>query len=206
MEEDRISDQLKHLAETIDFTKPMSKYSRLLRGKQEPIYKAFGAKVHEIWDLTVGLGEDAWILARLGYLVKGFEQNFYLFECLKKAHQQAQLHPEFSLIAHRFSLTYANSFNYLQDFKGIVPNIYLDPMFAVDQKSTALPRKEMQYLRELVGKDSIDLSEWLELALSKVQFKVVIKQPRYAKLTSYKPHSQLFGKAMRYDIYLGRAI
>lgn len=206
MSQDDLSAKLDFLAQTINFIKPSSKYTRLLRGKQEPIYKAFGPKVHEIWDLTMGLGEEAWILARLGYHVTGFEKNKFLFSCLQAAYLQAQGDSDWSLVAGRLKLMSADSFNYLQSYNGEVPNIYIDPMFNADQKTTALPRKEMQYMREVVGAGQLDIQTWLDIALSKVQFKVVIKQPRYAKLTQLQPHSQIIGKAMRYDIYLARKI
>lgn len=206
MAEEIISERLKYLADSIDFTRAPSKYTRLLRGKQEPIYKAFGPKVSEIWDLTMGLGEEAWTLARLGYQITGFEQNSALFDCLKRAHQKALANAEWAQVAERLALINADSFNYLQNYQDAIPNIYIDPMFPADEKATALPRKEMQYMRELVGGGTLDIQSWLDLALQKVQFKVVIKQPRYAKLTQHKPHSQLIGKAMRYDIYLARKI
>jgi hypothetical protein len=48
------------------FYSKKSRYHRHLIKRKELLFKAFGSGTQKILDLTGGLGEDAWILARLG--------------------------------------------------------------------------------------------------------------------------------------------
>jgi 16S rRNA (guanine1516-N2)-methyltransferase len=188
----------------IQFVNPNSRYSRKLNGNKELLMKAMGKKDQPVLDLTAGLGEDAWILARLGYKVTAIEKNPFLYQCLFEAHRSALFHPDWKHVAGNISFIHGNSLDYLGSLNKIEGTIYLDPMFEFPSEPTALPRKEMQAMRELLkNEDSWDLSQnLLELALSKGANRVVMKNPRKSIQKNHSPSFQVIGKAMRFDIYL----
>jgi len=80
--------------------------------------------------------------------------------------------------------------------------IYIDPMFP-ESKKTALPRKEMQIFREVIGADS-DSTDLLHLSLSKSLDRVVVKRGlRSPELSSGVSH-HFEGSSVRYDLYLAK--
>jgi len=83
--------------------------------------------------------------------------------------------------------------------------IYLDPMFP-DSRKSALVKKEMRILREVVGED-VDATELLQLALLCAKRRVVVKRARLASIIEGpKPDLQFKGKSSRYDVYLNTHI
>jgi len=77
--------------------------------------------------------------------------------------------------------------------------IYYDPMYPAKNK-TALPSKEMQILRELIGVNEEE-PEIIQKALSLNVKRVVVKRPLKANVILEKPKFQLSSKLVRYDIY-----
>jgi len=78
--------------------------------------------------------------------------------------------------------------------------VYLDPMYPHRRKS-ALAKKEMQLLRQLVGDDE-DASELLLAALASAKQRVVVKRPRLAPvLVGSAPGFQITAPNTRFDIY-----
>ena len=85
-----------------------------------------------------------------------------------------------------------------QDYPDV---IYIDPMFPHSKKS-ALVKKEMRVLREVVGDDD-DAAQLLLSALKCQVKRVVVKRSRYAPAVGdVIPNYQVLGKSSRYDIYL----
>lgn len=79
--------------------------------------------------------------------------------------------------------------------------IYFDPMFPERNKS-ALVKKEMRILKEVVG-DDLDADEIFRLALTKAKKRVVIKRPKGAPhLNNQEPSLIYKGKSSRFDVYL----
>jgi 16S rRNA (guanine1516-N2)-methyltransferase len=193
-----------YLKAYIQFINPKSRYSRHLKGKKELIAKAMGKKDRPVLDLTAGLGEDAWILARLGYRVTAIEKNPFLYQCLIEAHQVALLDPDWKQVAGNIYFLQANSLDYLMSLGKIEETIYLDPMFDFPSEPKALPRKEMQAMRALLkNEDSGDLSQkLLDVALSKKPNRVVMKNPKKSVTRNQSPSYQVVGKAMKFDVYL----
>ena len=89
----------------------------------------------------------------------------------------------------------------LQEQDGDRPDvIYLDPMFQ-PRRSSALPRKPAQVLRQLVGLDQDEL-ELFEVARRCARQRVVVKRADDAPpLVEGVDHSHR-GKIVRYDVYL----
>ena len=177
-------------------------------GRGELIAKAIGIKNIKkgepplsVLDLTAGLGEDSFILASLGCHVTMVERH-PIMACLLRDGLTRLDHPELTL-----SLISVEASDYLSqlnqtDYPSV---IYLDPMFPHRDKS-ALVKKEMQILQQLVGSDP-DANEIFSLALQYAKKRVVVKRPRLApSLVSHdkphlKPDLQFVGKSCRFDVY-----
>ena len=79
--------------------------------------------------------------------------------------------------------------------------IYIDPMYPHSNKS-ALVKKEMRILRQVVGDDHNN-AELLTIALQHASYRIVVKRPIHAPtLTELTPDFDYKGKKSRFDIYL----
>jgi 16S rRNA (guanine1516-N2)-methyltransferase len=79
--------------------------------------------------------------------------------------------------------------------------IYLDPMFPPKRKKSALARKSMMILRDLLGDDQ-DKELLFATALTVAGKRVVVKSPDYAEPLGGKPNECFQGKLLRYDVYI----
>ncbi|MBX2995042.1 MAG: class I SAM-dependent methyltransferase [Bdellovibrionaceae bacterium] len=188
----------------LDFVNDRLKYQRPHRGKSELIAKAIGLSkgFHQVWDLTAGLAEDAWFLVRLGAEVTAFERQPLIAELVEDARQRAARAPETAELAARFSLRAGDAIEILRALqKGSGPEvIYLDPMFSFEKKKTALPRKEMQIFRSVVGADA-DASDLLREALRVAKDRVVVKRPLKEPPLLEGLQHRFEGTTIRYDLY-----
>jgi 16S rRNA (guanine1516-N2)-methyltransferase len=180
-------------------------------GKGQMIAKAVGIKsgvYPQILDATAGLGKDSFVMASLGASVTLIERSPIVYCLLQNGlqrannfaqHNDADLHA----ILQRMTLHKTTSHDYLQTLnaENFPDVIYLDPMFPEREKSAEV-KKEMLAFHSLVGKDE-DADQLLPLALSKVNYRVVVKRPRKAPfLNNHTPSFQLEGKSSRFDIYV----
>ena len=78
--------------------------------------------------------------------------------------------------------------------------IYLDPMFPPKRKKSALAKKLMMVLRDLLGDDQ-DKEQLFSAAISAAGKRVVVKSPDYAEPLDGKPNESFRGKLLRYDVY-----
>lgn len=192
---------------TIDFSSRTRRYQKPLRGRQELIAKAVGLSGRKellILDATAGLGEDLWVLARLGARMVGVEREPLLFELLQTALERALQDEKLKPVAERITLLPGDAGEILRNWSGERPaTVYLDPMFPESGK-TALPKLEMQLLRGWLP--STDLSPILEAAFDVALDRVVIKRPAHAPLAWPAPQHQYRGKAVRFDFYPARRV
>lgn len=193
----------------LDFVGDRARYRKPHRGKNELIAKATGLSkgLTEIWDLTAGLGEDAWFLVALGAKVTAFERHPLIAALLKDALDRASVSPITSDQARRFEVRSEDAREALAkipDHEG--PQvIYMDPMFQFAKEKSALPRKEMQIFRAVVGADA-DSVELLREAIRVAKDRVVVKRPiKEAPLLPQVQH-RFEGSAIRYDFYSPRAL
>ncbi len=77
--------------------------------------------------------------------------------------------------------------------------IYLDPMYPLRKRVTALPSKDMQILRALVG-DDLDFDALFVVA-RRFADRVVVKRPAHAPPIA-PTHAQIESKLARFDIYV----
>jgi 16S rRNA (guanine1516-N2)-methyltransferase len=74
-------------------------------------------------------------------------------------------------------------------------------MFPPKRKKSALAKKSMLVLRDLLGDDE-DSALLFATALQATGKKVVVKSPDYAEPLGGKPSDSFQGKLCRYDVYV----
>ncbi|KTC87566.1 MULTISPECIES: class I SAM-dependent methyltransferase [Legionella] len=150
-----------------------------------------------IIDATAGWGRDAAVLASFGAEVLMLERQPLMMVLLKDALERQDERSKKNL---NLKLGMIDTASYLQtlaeaDYPDV---IYIDPMHPQRQK-TALVKKEMQVLQQLIGPDN-DTLPLLELAMTKVLKRVVVKWPQHL-IPLLSPTSSVSGKTVRFDIY-----
>lgn len=172
-------------------------------GKGQLIAKAIGLaslKSPTVLDLTAGLGQDAFVLACLGCTVTMIERSPIIAALVQDAMNRALNDSFFSTL--KLQLIVSESLNHLKvlshsDYPDV---IYIDPMFPARTKS-ALVKKEMRILREIVGEDT-DAAMLLNAACKIAKKRVVVKRPRLAPhLDEHKPDLIYRGESSRFDVY-----
>jgi len=156
----------------------------------------------QVIDATAGFGSDAAVLAHLGCQVQMIERSPILCALLQDGLDRAiQAGIEFS---SRLTLVCIDAKCFLSSLveEGRqVDIVYLDPMFPVRSK-TALAKKEMRILKQLVGTDQ-DASMLFSLAKKCARKRVVVKRPKLAPTLVEQPASVVFqAKACRFDVYI----
>ena len=150
-----------------------------------------------ILDATAGWGRDSAILASFGAEVIMLERQPIMFalltDALTRLSQQASTSLNLSLI-HIDAMTYLQHLS-VAEYPDV---IYIDPMHPVRQKS-ALVKKDMQVLQQLIGADD-DVACLLQQAQLVARERVVLKWPqRLAPIGT--PNYSIQGKTVRFDVY-----
>lgn len=189
----------------VDFVTGQAAHRRQFGGgRGQLIAKAVGLKKNPnpvVLDVTAGLGRDAFVLASLGCKVTMIERSKVIAALLQDGLDRLYRDSSSENITLQLLVADAREVleNLTQDDKPDV--IYMDPMFPHRDKS-ALVKKEMRILREVVG-DDIDAAELLDLALRSANKRVVVKRSKLApQLTQRAPDLVFMGKSSRYDVYL----
>ena len=154
-----------------------------------------------IVDATAGLGRDAFLLASLGATVTLIERNDKIHSLLQDGLLRAKNEGgEFTDIIERMTLLHGDAKELLPQLKPEV--IVIDPMHPPRVKS-ALVKKEMRQIREIVGTDP-DAVDLMKVALATATSRVVLKWPlRADPMEGIKnPSHQITGKSTRYDVFI----
>ncbi|WP_404417153.1 class I SAM-dependent methyltransferase [Marinospirillum sp.] len=202
------ADDPKVLPVRVDFLSGATAHRRIYGGgRGQALAKACGLKpgiTPRILDATAGLAGDAFVLASLGCDLLAIERHPWIAALVEDALQRSAPDPEVAEVTARLKMRKGDATCELdrlarrEDFAPQV--VYLDPMFPHTEK-TAQVKKEMQFFRELVGKDE-DADLLLDQALNLASHRVVVKRPRKAPpLAGKEPGLVLSGKANRFDIY-----
>lgn len=173
-------------------------------GRGQPLARAVGMKggaTPTIVDATAGMGRDAFFLASLGAEVTLIERSPEVHAALADAMARAGAHgDDLATIITRMTLIHGDSRALLPS---LAPEIVLvDPMHPERTKS-ALVKKQMRDLRDIVGADP-DARELMDTALASATRRVVLKWPlRAASIEGLrKPSHQILGKTTRYDVFV----
>jgi 16S rRNA (guanine1516-N2)-methyltransferase len=171
--------------------------------RDHALLKATGvSKGHHpsVIDATAGLGRDSFLLASLGANVTLLERSAEVHALLERGLETARAAgPELAEIVSRMTLIHG-------DARDILPRLHadavmVDPMHPA-RKKTALVKKEMRLLRQLVGTDP-DVLDLMQAALACNCKRVVLKWPLRADPIPElrKPSYQILGKTVRYDVF-----
>ena len=187
---------------TIDFDENKNDYARKNKqGGQELLIKALSGekKFRNVLDLSAGLAIDAVFLSQCGFQVTALERNPVLYFLLTQALEKTE---RSDLAELRFISSDSRSF-----LENLSPDhfyqvAYFDPMFP-DQKKSALPRKEMQIFKKLVGADE-DSQDVLKLVLQKNFQRVIVKRPLKSEFLLPGVIHSFKGTTVRYDLYVQR--
>lgn len=158
-----------------------------------------GVEAPSAVDATAGLGEDALLLAAVGFTVTMFEKDPVIAALLRDALERAARVSELAPVAERMTLVEGDSVAGLRCL-GFSPDVvFLDPMFPERTKSAAV-KKKFQLLHHL-ERPCDNEEELVEAALAARPRKVVIKRPpKGPLLAGARPSYQVSGKAVRYDV------
>lgn len=190
----------------IDFLSGKNAHRRQFGGgRGQPLAKALSLKkaaTPTIVDTTAGFGRDAFVMASLGCNVTLLERNPIIACLLQDALERAREDDTIADIVQRMAVFNIDACDYLTNPDTSQPDvIYMDPMYPNRNKS-ALVKKEMQLLHQLVGPD-LDSEQLLSIARQKALKRVVVKRPKSAEpIANSKPDTSIVSKNTRYDIYL----
>ncbi len=195
----------KHKSLRVDFLSgPNYHRYRFGGGKRQLIGRAVGLKpgyTPKVLDITAGLGRDSFVLASLGCTVTLIERSPILYALLRDGLQRANSASWFRAL--HLTLHHQEAASYLASLtpKQYPDIIYCDPMFP-ESKQSALVKKDMRLLRDLIG-DDLDADQLLPESLQVAKKRVVVKRHLHAPfLNQSTPSLQYKGKSSRYDVYL----
>ncbi|TAL63060.1 MAG: SAM-dependent methyltransferase [Legionella sp.] len=171
---------------------------RQTEGKKQGLIRACKPQPGmKIIDATAGWGKDSAILASFGAEVLMLERHpvmgLLLADALERRTEADAQHM-------KLTLENADSKSYLlalpeKDYPDV---IYIDPMHPERTKS-ALVKKEMQVLQQLIGADQ-DVLELIQCARTRVKQRVVVKWPQKVKGV-LAADATITGKTVRFDLY-----
>ena len=173
-------------------------------GRRQDLPKAAGfasGVTPQIVDATAGLGRDAFFLASLGARVTLVERSEVMHDLLAEGLERARAEGgRYAETVARMTLIHGESRILLPQLNPQV--VLIDPMHPPRDK-TALVKKEMRLIREIVGTDP-DAAQLMQVALETARNRVVLKWPLRAEpmlLRSTASH-QILGKSTRYDVFV----
>ncbi len=170
--------------------------------KEGALAQAIGRKTRTVVDATTGWAQDSMHIFRMGYDLTCMERSPVMLELLADAFLRLeQLDWVKSLALPIPKLMPGNAIVIFPQLASAPDCIYIDPMFPAKRKKSALPKKSMLILRDLLG-DDIDKGALFEAALQTTAKKVVVKSPDYAEPLGGKPAQSFKSKLLRYDVYL----
>lgn len=167
-----------------------------------PIVKAVG-DARSVVDATAGLLGDAFLLAVAGFEVTAIERSALVYLLAKDGLERAERDPRLSeLLGGRLKVVHADAREWLTARVGTAeaPDaVVIDPMFPPKKRRSALPRKEMVALREVVGAD-LDAADLLAAARACARSRVVLKRGDDAPELA-KPDWSIEGTTVRFDVW-----
>lgn len=188
----------------VDFSSTILDFRRRRGGgRKEPLARAAGLKHNRcpvILDATAGLGRDSFILAGLGCRVYLRERSPVVAALLKDGMDRGLQDKKIRPVIERMELAAGEARSISTD-QPAIEVVYLDPMYPeITQKARV--KKEMQFLRAIVGRDN-DTPELLAWALKTAVNRVVVKRPGKAQAIKGPPPSfAIKGGGHRFDVYL----
>jgi len=169
--------------------------------KQGALAQAIGRKTVTVVDATTGWGQDSLALFRMGFQMHCIERSPVMAELLADGFgrlaelewlQKLQLKPP--------RLIPGDAIEELPKLAFCPDCVFLDPMFPAKRKKSALAKKAMEILPDLLGEDA-DKRSLFDVARQVAGHRVVVKSPTYAEPLGGKPDVSHQSKLLRYDVY-----
>jgi len=173
-------------------------------GRGQALPKAIGmkgGKTPMVVDATAGLGRDAFLLASLGAEVTLIERSPDMHRLLAEGLARARkAGGDVADVIERMTLLHGDARDLLSTLSPEV--VLVDPMHPPRKKS-ALVKKEMRLIREIIGTDE-DSVELMKEALATASKRVVLKWPlRADPMEGFcRASHQIAGKSTRYDVFM----
>jgi 16S rRNA (guanine1516-N2)-methyltransferase len=165
-----------------------------------PVVRAMG-EARTVVDATAGLLGDAFLLAAAGFAVTAIERSPVVHALASDGLARAARDPRLAaLLGGRLRLVRADARAWLAERAGTsdAPDaVLIDPMFPPKRKRSALPRKEMAVLREVVGAD-LDAAELLDAARKCARGRAVVKRSDDGEELG-RPDWTVGGTTVRFD-------
>ncbi|MCZ6834482.1 MAG: class I SAM-dependent methyltransferase [Planctomycetota bacterium] len=170
--------------------------------RKQPLAKAIGKDTQTVVDATAGLGHDAFLLACMGFEVMAVERSPVIGRLLQDGLRRALESPVHAeRLKDRLQVTIGDAKAFLESMKTKPDVVYVDPMYPPKRKQSALAKKHIRLVRDIVGNDE-DAESLAQAALRIAQRRVVVKRPNHAPPLLDEPDLQFKGKLVRYDVYL----
>ncbi len=195
----------------VDFSKVILGSANALR--RQPLVRAIG-DAQQVFDATAGLLTDAWLIAASGCRVFASERDPFVFALGSDGLSRANASTDAAIreIASRIALCALDAARAFAAYasQGVTTEstaVLLDPMFPPKRKKSALPPKEMQILKELLGEESEEQrisNERSLLATARTVGveRIVVKRPDHAgDFAQERPSWSLHGMLLRFDVY-----
>ncbi len=170
-------------------------------GAQSPLVRAFGKKTDPIFDLTAGLGGDAYRLARAGHRVFSSERDPAIYALLATGWasdcEDGRVDPA---IAERLDFSWEEAASVLTRIDQANVGVYLDPMYPSPRRTRSLPKRALQVLRQLLG-EAEDAGALVQAARP-LAARVVVKRPHRALPLLPDVSFEVSTKLVRFDVYV----
>jgi len=161
--------------------------------RRDPLAKAVGRRARRVVDATAGFGGDTLLFLRMRFQVVAIERSPVVAAVLRDVLSRAG-YPDLETYER-------DSCDALWSLHPRPDVVYLDPMYPRKRLGSALPGKELQFLRALVGNDD-DSQRLFTAAVRTALQRVVVKRPLQAPPLVANPTLSFAGKLARYDAYL----
>ncbi len=170
--------------------------------RKQPLPRAIGRETKTVLDATAGFGYDAALLACMGFEVQAVERSPVIAALLEDGLRRALLDEELNrAIGDRLRIQTGDSRDILEHLDPKPDAVYIDPMFPEKRRKSALAKKHIRLVRQIVGDDP-DARQLLEVAMIHARKRVIVKRPTYAEPLKADPDLSFAGKLVRYDVYL----
>ncbi len=179
----------------------LARYSSLPASRRGILARAIGKKTRSVVDATAGLGADLGLLVAMGFRVTAVERSSIVAALLEDGLMRLRCRTNVRGRYHMPRLVIADAIHFLADAVNRPECVYLDPMFPPKRKRSALAKRPLRILRDVVG-DDVDRQQLFTSALNTASRRVVVKRPNDARPLGGGIDESYVGKLVRYDVYL----
>ncbi len=185
---------------SVGIDRVLQRYASLPAPRRGALGRAIGKRTRTVVDATAGWGADLGLLVAMGLRVTAVERSVVvaalLADGLNRLRHSTNVRGRFRMPR----LMVADAIGYLADSVDAPDCVYLDPMFPPKRKRSALAKRPLRVLRELVGDDD-DRRRLFASALTAAGKRVVVKRPDDAPPLEHGADESYAGKLVRYDVY-----